>query len=266
MILIVILVLTLIVILLRLFCFTKFIKITTNTPVFYINLDSNTKRNTNIVNLTKRLGFNNVNRFSAINTKAIENVNLYKDKIDKDAYQVLINSNKIRRHHYELSNGAIGCYLSHLEIIKRIVKERIKYAIIMEDDLYIHDNNDEFWNKINNIYFPKDADIFLLEAKVSKHKFKTYIGTRPVNFFLGTTFYVITYNGAKTILEALVPIKYQIDSAISQLACKNIIKIYYNNIIKAIQQQNIFKTDIQVPCKNCNMVKDIKELCQNYLI
>ena len=139
------------------------IKIDNTIPLFYINLDDNADRNDNIIKLTKKYDFKNVTRISAVNTRTIEKVNEYIDSIDKNAYDLLVNNNKngTRKNHYELTNGSIGCYLSHKKIYEEIVKNKIPYALILEDDCTIESSPEYFWNKISNFKIPNDTDIFL---------------------------------------------------------------------------------------------------------
>ena len=68
---------------------------------YYINLDHRTDRNESTINELHKLGIKNPNRFSAIK---------------KD-------------------NGAIGCSMSHLEVLKLARDRRLPYVTIFEDDI-----------------------------------------------------------------------------------------------------------------------------------
>jgi GR25 family glycosyltransferase involved in LPS biosynthesis len=43
----------------------------------------------------------------------------------------------------------VGCYLSHLLLIKSLINSKYKYSVIFEDDFYIKNNN--FENELNKI-------------------------------------------------------------------------------------------------------------------
>lgn len=79
------------------------------------------------------------------------------------AYETLQNNTKRgkRTYHSELISGAIGCYLSHIRIYKKIVEDNIPYAIIFEDDVRFLDPEYIFWKKINSLNIPNDTDIFI---------------------------------------------------------------------------------------------------------
>ena len=49
---------------------------------------------------------------------------------------------KIRDYHYEINTmGAIGCYLSHIEVWKKIKEDKnCNYGMIFEDDVIVKHN------------------------------------------------------------------------------------------------------------------------------
>ena len=49
--------------------------------------------------------------------------------------------NKIARIEFSKNKGVVGCYLSHYKIWKHIVANKIKYALVLEDDASIKDVN-----------------------------------------------------------------------------------------------------------------------------
>lgn len=246
-------------------------KINPYTPVYYINLDDNKKRNFHINDMLRNYGFVNINRISAVDTRHIKSVHFYKKMIKSDAYTTLISDilNKKRNFHRSLTKGAIGCYLSHCLIYKDIVDKNIPYAIILEDDCKFFTSVSKFWNIINTIKIPNDTDILLYDALV--YDFNS--NNCPINnlcqiyFFFGLHFYLVTLKGAKILLNNLLPIEYQLDSKLSILASENKIVIYkYNDSINSLAKQDkqMFKTDIQLlGCKNCNIYKEIFDLKKN---
>ena len=235
-------------------------KITKNTPVFYINLDESKDRNDNLINTMDKLGFNNVKRISATNTRTLEKVNEYKSYIDPERYEILkedINLKK-RRFYGALTLGSIGCFLSHMNIYKHIIDNNIPYAIIFEDDIKIDLNKNDFWNKIEKIDIPTDTDYYLLSATYYQwaKAISTNSDTIKLGRFTGTYAYIITNKGAKILYEKLKLIKYQIDFQISILMKAGLINIYGYHGPKFIKHdQDTFKTTIQdITCdKNCKM-------------
>jgi glycosyl transferase family 25 len=206
-----------------------------------------------------RYDFKNIVRVPGINTKTIEKVDEYKNIIDEDAYDKLVENNRLkqRTNHYELTNGSIGCYLSHMNIYEHIVKNNIDYALIFEDDCSIASDPTYFWEKMESLKIPDNADIFLLNAVLLEEGLKDEIS--KILFFFCLHSYVITKEGAKKVLDNLLPITMQIDSILSRLAYENKITIYalIKNDLK-IKQDNQGFTNIQtLGCDNCNIATEI---------
>ena len=222
-------------------------EITNKIPLFYINLDENKDRNEHIIKIIKKFDFKNVERISAVNTKTFENVLKYKNLISSYSLDKLKinNEKKSRTKNLELTNGSIGCYLSHLNICKKMIENNIEFALVFEDDLIIDCDKDHFWKVIKNLNIPPDTDIFLLDAIYEKNNKNELIS--KIKFFLCTHSYMITLNGAKKILESAYPIEIQIDAFFSKLGENEKLNIYVlkgNNSLK-IKQNYKFQTNIQ---------------------
>ncbi|XQF91667.1 glycosyltransferase family 25 protein (plasmid) [Pseudoalteromonas espejiana] len=99
--------------------------------IFVINLARSTKR---LIQTTERLSAVNLT-FKRID--AIDGNNLTVKQKKYLNYSSQLNKQK---YHYALSNGQIGCYLSHRKAWQKIVDEKLKYAIVLEDDFYIDDS------------------------------------------------------------------------------------------------------------------------------
>jgi len=222
-------------------------KITNKIPLFYINLDENKDRNENIIDIIKKFNFTNTTRIPAVNTKTFDKVLEYKNLILEDSLNKLKinNEKKSRTGHSELTNGAIGCYLSHLNIYKKMVENNIPYALIFEDDLAIDCDKDYFWDFINKLNIPADTDIFLLSALYDQRNKKD--GINKIKSFMCTHSYIISLKGVKTILENIYPITVQIDAFLSKLATDEKINIYVlkNKSLKIGQNNRSFGSDIQ---------------------
>jgi GR25 family glycosyltransferase involved in LPS biosynthesis len=50
-----------------------------------------------------------------------------------------------------MTKGGIGCALSHYNVYKKIVKDKIKKCLILEDDIIINTNFINKCNEINNM-------------------------------------------------------------------------------------------------------------------
>ena len=156
----------------------------------------------------------------------------------------------IRKYHYELSSyGAIGCYLSHVNIWKEIIKNNIKNAIIFEDDANV--SNIKYNDIIKRLkLLPNDWDIYLLINPIfcyQKEKVENKRNLYKVNRFFLLHSYIININACKKIIESglLFPINQQIDHHLSELALNNKLNIYIHDKL-SYYDTFLETTDIQI--------------------
>lgn len=115
-----------------------------------------------------------------------------------------------------LTPGEIGCALSHIHIYRRMIKENLPYAIILEDDIVLPNDFVELLQNIpNSIDSPISKVITLGEAnKINTLKkfftFKEYREYTAVTAFC-TYAYVINLAAAKALSQNLLPIRYEAD-------------------------------------------------------
>jgi len=169
--------------------------------------------------------------------------------VTPDAYNQVMETDatKRRKHHYDITKGAVGCYLSHLDIYRKIAASNKKYGLIFEDDVMIAT---DFYKRmlygLNTI--PDDWDIYLLGLICLKCDIKSeYIN---VNRFWGLHGYLVKKEAAQRLVNNLDKlISKQIDADISLLIKEKKVKVYGINPI-IVAQQNAFLSDIQVPVEN----------------
>ena len=175
-----------------------------------------------------------------------------------------------RRDHEDLNTaGGVGCYLSHVEIWKRVVTNPEPYAIVFEDDASIPPNflevfTDEF-EKINLL--PTKPDMWAFSYAWNFYynvKGRTLPHNQPENIRNnwvlnscpgGTGGYFITKEGAKKLLNDAFPIDMHVDfyiclcTELKKIECVSNRKV----ILGALSQAG--KSDIQLPtgCEICNV-------------
>jgi GR25 family glycosyltransferase involved in LPS biosynthesis len=242
-----------ILILIIIFIFTK-------SKETYINVDNNIKlsskdfdvylinmpqKKDRLINFTKYynnsdLKFKQFNILPAIVGKDLNLIEF----VSPEGYKQILELEKTgnRKHHYDLSRGAVGCYLSHLSIYKQIVNSNYNYGIIFEDDSEmiqdIYKNMIEGLNKI-----PNNWDILLLGHICIKCDINTEY--TKVHRFWGTHSYIIKKESADKLLKYLdKPLSKQIDADMSLLVKRGIINIYALNMSLAMQSTK-FYSDIQ---------------------
>ncbi len=177
-------------------------------PIYVINLPNRTDRKTKILQeFTKH----NITDYTI--TTAIHGNTLDVEQMEKD--------NLISFSHRRLKKGEYGCYLSHLNIYKKILESPEELHLVLEDDVYFVDrfNNKlkELLEKVSDV----EWDIFYIgrncHKSASKCKEGIYIGNKrdgiyyPEHPFFGTHAYIIKKSTLLRIIDNLVPIILPID-------------------------------------------------------
>ena len=185
-----------------------------------------------------------------------------KKLVSPQAYQNIIKSEKTnyRRYHYELTRGAVGCYLSHINVYKSVLQQDTEYAIIFEDDVRLIKPN--ILEEINKVLptIPEDWDILLLGCVCFVcGKFVNYY---DVNRYFLMHGYIVKKSSAEKILHMIEnePIEQQIDAKFSDLAERGLLKIYCLRNKLAVQWD--MGTNIQIPVKNFKGVNPFDALTE----
>lgn len=221
-----------------------------NSKCYVINLEKNVDRLKLFTDsyLASDLNVLRMIRFNAVNGRTID---LQKYVNDTTYNRILrVESDRQRLYHYELTRGAVGCFLSHMEIYKRLIlDDEADYYMVFEDDVLIPKkciNNMERY--ISNA--PKDWDILLFGTSLHETT-HNYLMYKKVRYFWGMYSYVISKSGARKFLakmERLKTIRMQIDSMMSMMAENGMLNVYMKRI-GLFRFQPGAKTDIQIPVK-----------------
>ena len=121
-----------------------------------------------------------------------------------------------------LSFSEIGCFLSHVKVWLNIVKYKIPFALVFEDDAlidyktFITDLEKILKHTPNYIEFISFFHFHSDKQKSMRKKLTKYNNhLLKIRFDLyGTTCYIISYQGAKNFLKKLLPISNPVDRAI----------------------------------------------------
>ena len=196
--------------------------------IYLISIDRSASFRTENINNLKRYIRENLNL--DIHTRGIDcidvmhnpdRINEYKQNgifIKKDRWNYCGNGN-----YRQFYPGEIGCYLSHLEVWQDIVKNKIKHALIFEDDSLI--KPEHFFNRLHLIMsnLPENGYyISLYHSPQTGHirssgKFNEYLYN--VRFDLwGTVSYILDLQKATEFVENLTPLLYPLDQAITHYA------------------------------------------------
>ena len=221
-----------------------------NMKAFYINLDKNTERKKDFLSSYYNSDINQLGlaRFPAILGKMVD----LKTWLKPETIEILNETEKTRSrtHHYQLTQGAVGCFLSHYTLAKQLLNDSgAKYYIIFEDDIVVQKNT----LKPMNYYLshaPEDWDIILFSA-LRKVNYSTHGEFYKPKGFWGTQSYVINKKGAKKLVDEVhrEKIDGQIDAYLSRMVQQNKINIYITD--RSLIRHNVHSrmTDIQYRVK-----------------
>lgn len=147
-----------------------------------------------------------------------------------------------RHKHYQLTKGAIGCYLSHLKIWEHAYLNKYNSVLVFEDDARPPPNTLQTIRKVYDS-FPKDWDIILFG--IHCHECDEHKQFRKVKRFILLHTYMISYKGIEKILnfKSLFPISQQLDAYLSEMSGELNIYATKHNIVN----QSNSRTDIQAP-------------------
>jgi len=211
---------------------------------YLINLDHSKDRFDITNNLLYQYDFKNVIRYPAVNGKNIPYDELI-HIVDPNSMKSILDN--YRKYHHELSYGAVGCYLSHINMWQKLITDTLDYIIIFEDDANPSFSFTELQEIIVN-YVPNDWDIILFGGIYNKTNNINDNITKIYTFY-ETHAYIINKKGAIKLLSQAFPIKKQLDSWLSDLAINNYVNIYGITKNKWGQNSQISNTDIQTEIK-----------------
>jgi glycosyl transferase family 25 len=198
--------------------------------IFIINLDKDIERLNNSYKQLNKYNITNYERYSAI----------YAAKANK--YELNTYTTTIGK--IIASKTMIGCGISHINIWKKIVKEKINTSLIVEDDFILVD---DFLNKFNRIInkAPEKYDILFLTSGQLHNKDLKF---RDINeyfykqiFISQTVGYIITLEGAEKILKYINKVSYHIDLEIfmtSLFTDLNVISVKERLIYQTFETSN----------------------------
>jgi GR25 family glycosyltransferase involved in LPS biosynthesis len=216
--------------------------------VYLINLDRNKDRLEAFIEqyMSCDLRVHQIKRLSAVDGQTIENI---EDLVTPKALVEIqeVQKTGYRTKHYQLTVGACGCYLSHLQVYELISKSDKEYGMIFEDDVVIDKNIFKKFNKAL-VNIPSDWDILLLSCHcIVCEKMDIYYNTGK---FFWLHCYVVKKSSVNKIIDYLKSDKIgkQIDSELSDMIEENKLKVYCLKE-SLCKQGNMFQTTIQTPLK-----------------
>lgn len=188
-----------------------------NYRVYYINLANRKDRMRTFRLEMGFIGLKHYARFNAIDSKTAERLQAKLGNVyDFDAIKT--------SRHFQGFNlmGLIGCFLSHMHVIKRFLKSDAEYCIIFEDDAFFHQR----YNAMLNDVLPKakQYDLFYFGHRITA---KTYDKIQQVDEHIqeshgATIYYLHAYmvrrEFARYLYQSYKPIKAAVDHVVPVMA------------------------------------------------
>lgn len=179
-------------------------------PVFVINLPASTARRARITRALDQAGIAHA-VVSAI------------DGRDWSGAESALAQQPLPHLGRPLSRGEIGCLLSHLSVLERIVRDGLPIACVLEDDAAIADDLRQVLDTIESV--GGDWDVLLLGHHSARHApahgaetcfVRRRLTTRRTiarvaEFAMGAYGYVVTQRGAERLLAFARPFRMPMD-------------------------------------------------------
>lgn len=190
----------------------------------YINLDARTDRRARMETLLQST------------TVPIERFSAYKGSTDHLSLRAQAEYTLMRKHHHEIrSEGAIGCFLSHMQIWKDFLQSSATQCLVLEDDV---DSLGQL-DSVVEFFSQTSWDIALLGWKGNRIHVMANDTVLPwpvSEGFFGTHAYMLTRYAATLLLQEAYPIDgVQIDAYMQMSAWKHSLRIVASP--KKIHQQ-----------------------------
>jgi GR25 family glycosyltransferase involved in LPS biosynthesis len=202
-----------------------------NLRTFVINLDKDVTRYNNMAKSYRMcdIKHNKLERYSAI-VGADINANKWLSPSAMNELQSVLK-NGHRTHHYQLTYGGIGCFISHYYLAKQLIRDSsVDTYLVMEDDVYVipmvHD-------KLNTIMMHAPADwdfIYLYYHRLQGEHVNAYF--KRVRGSWGLGMYMINKKGATKFVNEVdnYMIDGQVDAYLSRMSQQGKLNIYASKI------------------------------------
>lgn len=230
---------------------------------FFINLDRRVDRYNSIRQSLDNNNFNFVKKYSAVDGSTLSD-DILKKIVSPKNYNEL--NQLYRTEHSQLTKGAIGCALSHINLWKNLVDSDKEYMLIFEDDIKIHPYLYKVMEKVMVLLSKLNSDIFLFyntcpfndkntcyeETDISSVNVnKQHMTIDKVNYFWGLNCYIISKKAAKILINSAFPIEKQLDHYISDKIMSDNLNVYR---IKPnlVNNGGFLSSDIQNICIGCD--------------
>lgn len=143
---------------------------------------------------------------------------------DAEIAAMVDEGGRLRRAPKPLTKAEVGCYLSHWQVLQRIVAENLPQALVMEDDLLASEELPAVLEALARTPLPPYD---MIKLGISEPQVKPFTPILPLtpggaqlvrhhNVVNSNLAYVITRAGAERFLRYGMPIRYPVDVAMNR--------------------------------------------------
>lgn len=214
---------------------------------FYINLDGDKEREDLLlkeISKSKILS-TNIERISAVNGKKLNLTNLPYE-LTEEAYNDITTNSRIKElGGLVMTYGGLGYWVTFCDLLNLSIKNNETY-FVMDDDQIVNSNFDLMLENVLN-ELPDDFDFCYTSTLTpqSMYELEAYSDNlhKPKTAIWGPNSFIVSPNGAKNILDKILPIKYQNDTQLHLLIGR--INYYVSNTNLTTYNPNL-KSTIQI--------------------
>lgn len=178
---------------------TPFRELQARCPAIVINLDRSTDRWATVQRNIREAGFRNVVRHSGVDCRDPEALRAGWERHGSPEFDVNDGSFVGEK------KGKQGCFLSHVDVLRRIIDSRIPCAFVFEDDVVFHPEFRTLAPRYFDELTPPDFDLVFIGCQTVPERpvpVETLVA-RNVPVF-GLHAYMITLDGAKKLYASLL--------------------------------------------------------------
>jgi glycosyl transferase, family 25 len=182
-------------------------------PIFVINLKASPDRRTACADQLGRLGLTPT-FVDAVDGRTMS---------DAEIAALVDEAGRLKRAPKPLSKAEVGCYLSHMAVLEKILAEDLPQALVMEDDLLAGDELPAVLVAIASKELPPYE---MIKLGISEPQTKAFTPIAPLtgtaalvrhhNVVNSNLAYVMTRAGAERFLRYGRPIRYPVDVAMNR--------------------------------------------------
>ena len=167
-------------------------------------------------------------------TRNIKNARKFEHQIDAEYFEKAVemhyNPNVKRPDITYFNMGAIGCFMGHMDFYKRCFKQRLKYAVIFEDNVII--KSDQLYDEIQSVIDEKGDDFEMCFFHCLSRLPDTKEGTlEKVKWISSTKCYLVHVDNMKKYTKYFYPMDNHVDMKHEDIIAKGA-RVYYKDLRK----------------------------------